>query len=308
MNWKINIIIFLIFSLACNQENNKTTETLEPNEDSVHFSALIEAFELKESLDNPHVRVLDFRASGEYEKEHIGGAINISRKDITNDSFPYGGIMASADQIEMLFSKLGIQNDDTIVIYDDQGLCEAARLWWILQNYNFTNIKLLHGGLTAWKEVNGITNNKMPLISPSEFRLPNQRSMKYYASKTDVVLAIENTTLILDTRSMDEFSGNMKKKGAFDAGKIPTSKNIDWAEAVNFNGDKKFKTAQELETLYSQIAPNKNDAIIVYCHSGVRSAHTTFVLTQLLDYKNVRNYDGSWIEWTYHNQLSLKED
>ena len=110
---------------------------------------------------------------------------------------------------------------------------------------------------------------------------------------------------LIDTRSASEYNGEFQKKGAFMAGMIPNSIQIDWAEAIDYNGDKRFKSLNELESVFTRNGIQKEDQIIVYCHSGVRSAHTTFVLTQLLNYTNVKNYDGSWIEWSYLNKVSV---
>ena len=112
--------------------------------------------------------------------------------------------------------------------------------------------------------------------------------------------------MLIDTRTKEEFLGEYIKKGAFKAGKIPKSKLIDWANAINYDGDKKIKSKAELNEIYAGL--NKNDTLYVYCHSGVRSAHTTFVLTQILGYKNILNYDGSWTEWSYYEKLLLNKD
>ena len=120
--------------------------------------------------------------------------------------------------------------------------------------------------------------------------------------------ALQTNTLILDTRTIDEFTGERQKRGAMKGGRIPNSIHIDWSDAINYEGDKKLKRIIDLETIYNQLKTDKNNPVIVYCHSGVRSAHTTFVLTQLLGYKNVKNYDGSWIEWSYFDDLPFKKD
>ncbi|MFT7234251.1 MAG: thiosulfate/3-mercaptopyruvate sulfurtransferase, partial [Cyclobacteriaceae bacterium] len=218
------------------------------------------------------------------------------------------GMMASPTQIENLFSRLGIGANDTLIVYDDNGLCNAARLWWILQNYNFTNVKLFHGGLDVWKENNGSVTSEIPKIKDTVFKLTETPSMKYHISKEEMLNTLNAGVVILDTRSLDEFSGKRQKKGASKAGRIPKSIHIDWAETIDYNGSKKIKSIQELNAIYSHMNVSKEDPVIVYCHSGMRSAHTTFVLTQLLGYKNVKNYDGSWTEWSSFENLPFEKD
>lgn len=299
MNWRISTIIFLLFISACKE--NKTNNLTEPE-----TTYLISVNELKAIVNQPNIKIIDFRKRENYENEHIIGALNIWRPDIEDASYPYTGIMASSTQIETLFGKLGIQTKDTIIIYDDNGLCEASRLWWILENYDFKNTKLLNGDISKWKSNKGQVSSEIPMVNKTVFKLTKNPKMHYYALKEEVIKAIENSTVIIDTRTADEFFGKKLKKGATKAGRIAKSIHIDWVEAINYNGDKGFKSIEDLENIYSKL--NKNDSIILYCHSGVRSAHTTFVLTQLLGFKNVKNYDGSWAEWSYFKDLPFESD
>ena len=301
MNWRINIILLLLIISACKNDKTNILSELET-------TYLIEANELKVIAQQPNIKIIDFRKKEIYEKEHVVGALNVWRTDIEDASYPYTGIMASTTQIETLFGKLGIKTEDTIIVYDDNGLCEASRLWWILQNYDYKNIKLLQGGIAEWKANNGHVTTLKPKVDKAVFKLNKHPKMSYYASKEQVIKALNNKVVILDTRTIDEFSGKQQKKGAFKAGRIPNSIHIDWAEAININGDKRIKSSEDLEIIYSKLKAKKNDSIILYCHSGVRSAHTTFVLTQLLGYKNVMNYDGSWTEWSYFNDLPIERD
>jgi len=301
MNWRINIILVVLIFSAC--KHDKANDLAK-----VETTYLIEANELKVIAQQPNIKIIDFRKKEIYENEHIVGALNMWRTDIEDESYPYTGIMASKTQIETLFGKLGIKTEDTIIVYDDNGLCEASRLWWILQNYDFKNIKLLHGGISEWKSNNGLLTTKIPKVNEVVFKLTKHPKMQYYVSKEQVSDALNSNVIILDTRTSDEFSGKRQKKGAAKGGRIPKSIHIDWAEAINHSGDMRIKPIHDLEIIYSQLNIKKNDSIIVYCHSGVRSAHTTFVLTQLLGYKHVKNYDGSWTEWSYFNDLPIERD
>ena len=301
MNWKISILLLTLILSACKGEKASEANTRED-------SSLIEVDELKTIMNQSNIKILDFRKKEKYDKEHIEGALHIWRTDIEDGSYPYGGIMASASQIETLFGKLGVTSEDTIIVYDDIGLCNAARIWWLLQNYEFKKVKLLHGGLNAWKGINGKVSSEIPTVKETVFKLKSEPEMQLYISKEEVSAALKGNSLILDTRTSDEYSGKRQKKGALKGGRIPNSVHIDWADAIDYDGDKRLRPFKDLEKVFKKLNRKINDTIIVYCHSGVRSAHTTFVLTQLLGYKNVKNYDGSWTEWSYFKDLPVEND
>ena len=167
---------------------------------------------------------------------------------------------------------------------------------------------MLHGGISEWKLNNGQVTTEIPEVSKSVFKLTKNPKMQYYVSKEQVIEALNTDVVILDTRSINEYSGKQQKNGAAKGGRIPNSIHIDWTEAINYDGNQRFKSVEEIELIYSKLNISKKDSIILYCHSGVRSAHTTFVLTQLLGYQNVMNYDGSWTEWSYFNDLPFESD
>ena len=271
-------------------------------------SYLIEFEEFLALSKQKNVKIIDFTKPNNYAKGHIKNAINLWRTDIEDSSYSYGGMMASKKQIEKLFSKIGVTNKDLLLVYDDKGLCDATRLWWVLQNYGFTNLKMLNGGMRTWVNNGMELTKKNPTLTTSTFTFSPTKVSKIKVAKEEVFAAMLNSTTIVDTRTASEFSGKVQKKGAFKAGRIPNSILIDWANAIDYNGSRKLKSTEELEAIYNRLGKSKKDTIIIYCHSGVRSSHTTFVLTQLLGYKNVYNYDGSWTEWSYFNDYPFEKD
>lgn len=316
MTCRISLIIILGLSiLSCSKTKekiDKTTTSVIEAEVNTYFNSehVIESEKLLSILTQSNIKIIDFRQPEHYRNDHIKNAINIWRTDIEDASYPYKGMMAKKVQIETLFSKLGIKNNDTLILYDDRGACDAARLWWVLKNYGFESVMVLNGGLQAWEKAGGIVTKEIPSVTPSGFKLPTQSPFELWISKEEImkILVSDKNAFIFDTRTTDEFSGKRQKTGAYKGGRIPKSIRIDWASTVDYHKTQKFKSLKELEQIYSDIGASKNDMIITYCHSGVRSAHTTFVLTELLGYKNVKNYDGSWVEWSYFDELPFEKD
>ncbi len=315
MSWNISsFMLFLVLCFSCQMQDRKRDDwpSTVPTTTSSYASTkhLIEVEELVQIIHNKQVKVIDFRKTKAYDKEHLEGAINIWRSDIESHTFPYKGMIAQKDSLEALFSKLGIKQEDLLVVYDDKGSCDAARFWWVLQQYDYEAVKILNGGLKAWKSNGGKVHHAPTSYRPSVFRFPNPASNRFAVSSKEMMalLTPKAKTIILDTRTRDEYSGKRQKNGASYGGRIPRSRHIDWVEAVDYEGTQKFKTKAELERIYSRLAASKDHPIVAYCHTGVRSAHTTFVLTQLLGYKNVRNYDGSWCEWSYFDDFPFERD
>jgi len=292
-------LLILFCFLSCKNEKAQTT-TLTLGE-----GALIEVAQLLEHTTSPELKIIDFRKKEIYQKGHLPNAIQLWRSDIEDASFAYKGMMASKVQLEKLLSAHGIASDDTLVVYDDNGSCDAARLWWVLKSYGFNRVKILNGGIKAWETANASITKALPAFNKTVFKLPEARHIKLHIGKEAFkkLLLDSLPDIIIDTRTTDEYSGKRLKKGAAKAGRIPNSTLIDWAQSVDFEGTQKFKSMNELKALFGDLNSSKDTPIVAYCHSGVRSAHTTFVLTELLGYKHVKNYDGSWTEWSHFDDL-----
>lgn len=312
MYWKSSILIFLMLLTSCREKEAAPvveSPSVAMAEGYYNPLALAEPSDLMKMSGKEHVKVIDFRKREDFDKGHIPGAIPMWRTDIEDRDAPVRGLIASREAMESLLSGLGISSEDTLVIYDDRGCVDAARLWWVLQVYGFDKSRLLNGGLQHWENQNGPVDSKYTALPPQPFRFegPGKPSLRIEKDRVLARLDDPEWTLI-DTRSADEYSGKRQKEGAQAAGRIPGSINIDWAEAVHYHKDMTFRSVEDLRKKYRRLPKDPGQPIIAYCHSGVRSAHTSFVLTQLLGYDQVHNYDGSWLEWSTFAGAPIEKD
>ncbi|MCO5725814.1 sulfurtransferase [Robiginitalea marina] len=311
MRWSSSILIIILLLGSCRQQEAvaPVAETAVQPGAYAHPASLVSVDELVRLSGHKHLKVIDFRQREAFDQGHIPGALPMWRSDIEARDQATPGLVASGEALEALLSGLGISPEDTLVVYDDQGGPDAARFWWAMRLYGFEQVRLLNGGLQAWQGEGLPLNAAYTAPSPANFR---------FAGAGDPSLRIEKDTLLgllgspewalIDTRTHEEYSGKRQKDGALAAGHIPGSLHIDWAESVRYNGDKTFRTPEELAKIYQDLPADRDGLIVTYCHSGVRSAHTSFVLTQLLGYTRVRNYDGSWLEWSSTPGLPIEKD
>lgn len=246
-----------------------------------------------------------------FAEGHIPGALNVWRPDYEDgEHYPYGGIRAPRLKMEELLSGFGLKSDGFLIVYCAKGSADASRFLWIMRGYGHDRIALIDGGKAAWRQEGlPLTKGLNPPPARSNFHFPKGSRQTDYASFHDVVASISDTNVVLiDTREDYEFLGvpyasgktiNTFKPGAFIHGAIPGAVHMNWSESVNLQGDHTFKSVAELERLFKSRGITPDKKVIAYCQSGVRSAHTTFILSELLGYPEVSNYDGSWIEWSY---------
>jgi thiosulfate/3-mercaptopyruvate sulfurtransferase len=252
-------------------------------------------------LSDPNVRIVE---SNEdillYDLGHIPGAVQIDWQKDLNDAVRRDYL--TRGQFEQLMSANGIGNDTTVVFYGDKNNWWACYAFWVFHLFGHTNAKIMDGGRAKW-EIDGRPMAKeVPSYPATAYQAQARSDYKIRAFRDQVLAHVQNGQPLVDVRSPGEYSGellhmpNYPQEGAMRGGHIPGARNVPWARAANPDGT--FKSADELRAIYEQEQGLKaNDSIIAYCRIGERSSHTWFVLTYLLGYPNVRNYDGSWTEW-----------
>ncbi|WP_207456698.1 sulfurtransferase [Herbiconiux sp. SYSU D00978] len=234
-----------------------------------------------------------------YETGHIPGAVKIDWHTELND--PVTRDYVDGEGFAALLSSKGISRDDTVVIYGDKSNWWAAYALWVFSLFGHEDVRLLDGGRDKWiAEGRAVTTDKTD-VTPTDYPVVGRDDTTLRAFKDDVLAAIGRVPLV-DVRSPEEFSGQRTtapaypEEGALRAGHIPTAQNVPWAKAAAEDGT--FKSKDELTAVYRDGAKlGQGDEVIAYCRIGERSSHTWFVLTHLLGYENVKNYDGSWTEW-----------
>jgi thiosulfate/3-mercaptopyruvate sulfurtransferase len=254
-------------------------------------------------LNDPNVRLIEVDVdTAAYDTGHAPGAVGWNWKSDLETHVVRD--VADKEGIENLLSQAGVDKDTTIVLYGDNNNWFAAYALWLLKYYGVDNVKLMNGGRKKWVDEGKDISTDRPAHKTTKFSVKGPvKSIR--AFRDDVLKVLDKVkkgdTGLVDVRAPKEYSGellapeNLPQEGSQRGGHIPGAKNIPWGQAVAEDGT--FKSRAELEKLYGDqgITPDKD--IIAYCRIGERSAHTWFVLTQLLGYPNVRNYDGSWTEW-----------
>lgn len=309
MNLRISscIILLLFFATGCREK----TERIVKKQGIFSDGPLFEANTLLENFELDSIIIIDFRTPESYMEGHVPGAINLWRSDIDHVAYPYRGMMPSRVQLESLLSRSGISSTDDILIYDDKGSVDAARLWWILNYYGYNKAGILNGGLSAWKDSGG-TVELVPVSKPaSTFTFQESVRENLLVHKEVLRHWIERPSpgiKIIDVRSADEYSGRVLKEGATRSGRIPGSIHIEWSQAIDAHNSNKFRSVEDLKKIYASYGIDPKDTLVVYCHSGSRSSHTAFVLLELMDHPHVKNYDGSWTEWSYFEHFAIEKD
>jgi thiosulfate/3-mercaptopyruvate sulfurtransferase len=232
-----------------------------------------------------------------FAKGHIRNAVKIDWKADLQD--PVRRDFVDKAGFEALLSERGISNDDTVILYGGNNNWFAAYAYWYFKLYGHQNVKLLDGGRKKWELDSRELVTDVPKREATSYTAQEQDS-SLRAFRDEVVAAIGHQNLV-DVRSPDEFAGrllapaHLPQESAQRGGHIPTAKNVPWSKAAEEDGT--FKSDDALQALYSGAGVDFATDTIAYCRIGERSAHTWFVLHELLGQPNVKNYDGSWTEY-----------
>jgi thiosulfate/3-mercaptopyruvate sulfurtransferase len=262
-------------------------------------SVLIDADWARAHLNDPNVRFVEVDVdTTAYDQSHIPGAVGWNWTSQLSDGIRRD--IAGRDDFSALLSRSGIGPDTTVILYGDNNNWFAAWAYWQLKLYGHRDTRILDGGRKLWLDEGLPLTTDAPSVAATGYRLP-EPDFALRAFRDDILPRLGDTGLTLvDVRSPAEYNGEIiappgMSETAQRAGHIPGAASIPWAQTVRENGT--FKSEDELRALYEAKGVTPDKDVIAYCRIGERSSHTWFVLHELLGYRRVRNYDGSWTEW-----------
>lgn len=241
---------------------------------------------LAQHLDAPNLRLLDLRPADEYAEGHLPGAIQIDLGMLAHTVDGVQGMLLGPDAYAAVMGQLGIDHDSVVVVYDGNWGMPSARVVWTLTYYGHTAAGILSGGWDRWVEEARPVTQVVPLPTPTRFE--PRPTPQHLASLDQVQARLQDpNVVVIDTRTPNEYA----------AGHLPNAINWDWMNAVPVEGWDAVRPEAELVAELSALGVTPDKEIITYCRSGARAAHTYAVLRHL-GYPQVRNYDGSWLEWS----------
>lgn len=292
MAYKLSLILPLMLVLVACTGVTPTTAPAAPQE-YAKAEVLVDTSWLASNLDADNVNIIALSNQETYDEGHIPGAIRLDLVDLTNPDDATRGQILTQNQLSTVLSSLGVENDDTVVFYDGNNNLLAARAYWALKYYQHDDVRVYNGGLPKWQADGQEISTEGVEPSPAEY-VAGEADPAIRTTSEYVLEHLDDPSVAMcDTRGPEEYTGTDVR--AERGGHIPGAINLEWRHAVNEDGT--FKTAPELSGLFVKAGFSPDKEIITYCQTGVRGAHTWFVLHELLGYPNVRNYDGSWEEW-----------
>ena len=266
-----------------------------------HPESIVTTEWVAENLGDPNVRLVEVDVDTEaYDQGHIAGAVGWNWTSQLNDELTRD--ILSSEQMGQLLGESGIGPDTTVVLYGDNNNWFATYAFWQMRMYGHSDLKIMDGGRQKWVDEGRELTTDAPSVESVSYDAPAP-DLSIRATR-DYVLSVASTSNsagLVDVRAPDEYNGtllapaNLPQEGSQRGGHIPGAANIPWATAVAEDGT--FKSVEELQEIYGGAGISGDGETIAYCRIGERSSHTWFVLSQILGYEKVRNYDGSWTEY-----------
>lgn len=275
---------------------------------------LVDVDWMQRHMNDPKVRIVDVQTKADaYEKGHIPGAVRVQRHADLEDPTRYTpNKYPQREQFLALMNRLGIDNDTTVVAYDDHHGIFASRLLAIMELYGHdtAKLKILDGGTVQWKAAgNALTTDAARPAKATAYLAKEAKTdmlVTWNDIMRDVVNATDKRVLLLDVRPAAEYKAEQIR--AIRGGHIPGSVNVTGQDAVNNKEEQTFKSVDQIQAAFTAAGLKPDQMVYIYCHSGDRAAHAYLVLTRLLGHKNAKIYDGAWAEWATLSALPAEEE
>lgn len=248
-------------------------------------TAIIDAEDALQLIEGSDVLLIDAQKISAYQEEHAAGAVNISRADIVVSS-PVVNMLADKQQIEQVLGSRGINEDTSLLIYDNNNNMDAARLWWTLLVYGHTDMKVISGGLSALAEAGIEITSELPRITSAVYTA-QERNDGLIADISEVLAQVNTPAedvILIDTRTEEEFN----------AGTIPSSIHLNYVG--NNYADGTYRKVQDIQIIYKEAGITAEDTVIMYCKTSIRGAQTYLALYNA-GYRDLKLFDGAWVQW-----------
>ncbi len=253
-------------------------------------------------LDDPSVRIVESNEDPLlYPSGHVPGAVQVDWAADLND--PVRRDYLGRAGFEALMSRIGVTRETTVVFYGDKSNWWACYAFWVFQLFGHLHARVMDGGRLKWEREGRPLVREVPTFSPTRYSAPERDDSRIRIFRDEVLRHMASGKPLIDVRSPQEFSGERThmpeypQEGVLRGGHVPGARNVPWARATN-PVDGTFLDAKALRAIYEgEAGLRAGDDVVAYCRIGERSSHTWFVLTYLIGFPRVRNYDGSWTEW-----------
>ena len=255
---------------------------------------IIEAEHLEELSKQENILLVDMCSPENYVRNHIPGAVFLEYAWVVSAEPPRMGLLPPTAQLENVLRAIGMTADTHVISYDDEGGGRACRFLWTLDVVGHKHFSLLNGGLHTWANEGHELTDRISNPVNSDYAV-GEINTRAIADRDFILSHLQDkNTLILDTRSADEYRG--VKVMAQRGGHIPGAVNLEWTQAMDKNRNLRLKTTEELEALLTPLGVTPDKEVVTYCQSHHRSAHT-YMMLKSLGFEKVRGYAGSWSDW-----------